>query len=364
MELKAYLKILVRRWWAIVVGIVIAVSAAAIFTFRQEPLYESKATYVIRPRSSLVADKDFASALDIVSRRTEINTTFAEVSGSRAIREAAMNNLGLTPAQREGLTAKAVVLSGTNVLTITTEGPNPTIARDFANAVGQATVSYVSGLYDIFELQPLDSAVISSQPVSPKVFFNLIISAILGLLLGGGLALLIEYIQSPYSEPDSFNIIDRDTGAYNKPYFMLRTSQEINRARRNDYPLTMVLIKVDLEGENLSARQRRETMRVFKVLAEKTIREDDILACLNGNTFAILFPYMQNAKAAKLAESLKENFNSVARDVLPSGDHFRLQMFSGTSTFKGDQTVGDNLLDSAVRSLESSIANSPSTAIA
>lgn len=363
MELKAYLKILIRRWWAIVLGLVIAVSAAAIFTFRQVPIYEAKASFVIRPRSSLVVDKDFVNALDIVSRRTEINTTFAEVSSSRSIHDSAISALGLTPGQSHGLSATSVVLGGTNVLTITAEGPNPTIVRDFANAVGQATVAYISGLYDVFELQPLDTAVTPTRPISPKVFFNLVISAVLGLLLGGGFAILIEYIQSPYSEPDSFNIIDRETGAYNKPYFMLRTSQEINRARRNDYPLTLVLIKIDLEGENLSGRQRRETMRVFKVLAEKTIREDDILACLNGNTFAILFPYMQNAKAAKLAESLKDNFNSVARDVLPSQDHFSLQMFSGTSTFKGDQMVGDNLLDNAVRALESSISNSSSTAL-
>lgn len=358
MELRAYLKILLSRWWAIVLGISITMAAAAIWTSRQTPVYEAKTTYVIRPRQSLVLDRDFVQALDIVSRRVEINTTFAEVSSSRAIRQEAISRLALSPEKSRGLSVNSLVIGGTNVLTITAQGSDPVVVKDFANAVGEATVDYVSGLYDVFELQPLDNAVQPNRPISPNVMLNLLVSGVLGLLIGGGFALLIEFVQSPYTEPDSFNIIDRETGAYNKSYFMLRTWQEINRARRNDYPLTLVLIKVDLEGESLSAKQRRETMRVFKVLAEKTIRDDDILACLNGDTFAILFPYMQTAKAAKLAEALKDNFTSVAREVLTPRNHFNLQIFTSSSTFKGELTPGESLLDRAIHSLETSIANS------
>ncbi len=358
MELKAYLSILVKRWWMIVLGLSIATAAAAIWTSRQVPKYESEATYVIRPRTSLVVDKEFVQALDIVSRRVEINTTFAEVSGSRSIRQKAIEKLGLSPEQTRGLAVNGVVIGGTNILTITASGPDPEVARDFANAVGEATVEYANGLYDVFELQPLDPAPLPSKPVSPNLGLNLMISSVLGLLIGVGAALFIEYIQSPYTEPDSFNIIDRETGAYNKSYFMLRAWQEINRARRNNYPLTLVLIKIDLNGETLTQRQRREAMRVFKVLAEKTIREDDILACLNGDTFAILFPYMQHAKAAKLAETLKENIKSVAKEVLNNRSVYTLQVYSSTSTFKSELVAGEGLIDQAIRSLETAIANS------
>ncbi len=358
MEIKAYLSVLLKRWWMIVLGVSIAIAAAAIWTSRQVPKFESEATFVIRPRTSLVVDKEFVQALDIVSRRVEINTTFAEVSGSRSIRQVAVEKLGLTPEQTRGLSVSGVVIGGTNILTITATGADPQVARDFANEVGEATMEYANGLYDVFELQPLDTATLPSKPISPNVTLNLLISAALGLLIGLGAAFLIEYIQSPYSEPDSFNIIDRETGAYNKSYFMLRTWQEINRARRNNYPLTLVLIKIDLNGETLNSRQRREAMRVFKVLAEKTIREDDLLACLNGDTFAILFPYMQNAKAAKLAETLKENIKSVAREVLPSRSLYTLQTYSTTSTFKSELMAGDSLIDQAIHSLETVIANS------
>ncbi len=358
MELKTYLRIILKRWWAVLIGLGVVVTATMAWTNRQVPIYESKATFVLRPRSStLVLGDEFVKALDMVSRRVEINTTFAEVATSRLIKQQAIQTLGLGPAQTKELSVSAGVVGGTNVLTITVEGTSPTVVQQFCDQIGAETLNYVSELYDVFELQPLDPASLPGRPVRPNPSLNLMLGSALGLALGLGLALLVEFIRTPYVENDTFNIIDRETGAYNKSYFTLRLWQEMLRAKRNKYPLSLGLIKVEFDGEDFSNRERIEAMRVFKVLTENQIREDDILACLDGNTFAVLFPYMPNDRARLFVTEMKNKYVSVARDVLSVNGGTRIRSYSSVVTYQGGYIKEGSLLEKGLMALEDADTN-------
>jgi len=351
MEIKAYIKILLKRWWALALGLIVVVSATYVWTNRQEQVFQSKATFVLRPRGSTSAVEDeFVKTLDMVSRRVEINTTFAEVATSRLIRNRALDQLNSQDSK--GLSINAGVVGGTNILSLTAEGPDPVTTQEFCTLIGAETLQYVSELYDVFELQPLDPASISRKPVRPNMTLNLMLGAVLGLGLGGGLALLIEFIKSPYEEPDTFNIIDRDTGAYNKSYFTLRLWQEMNRAKRNKYPLSLGLIKIEFEGEDISQREQIETMRVFKKLTESAMREDDILASINGGIFAILCPYMPNDKAKAFVEGMKKKFVSVAHDVLSTNGDSQIKSYTSVVTYKGGFVNESKLLEKGILELE------------
>ncbi len=358
MELNSYFRIILKRWWAILIGLSVAAAATVVWTNRQVPVYESKATFVLRPRSStLVLGDEFVKALDMVSRRVEINTTFAEVATSRLIKQQAIQALGFESSQTRGLTVSAGVVGGTNVLTITVEGASPSVVQQFCDTVGAETLNYVSELYDVFELQPLDPASLPSRPIRPNLGLNLLIGSFLGLVLGLGLALLVEFIRTPYVENDTFNIIDRETGAYNKSYFTLRLWQEMLRAKRNKYPLSLGLIKVEFDGEDFSNRERIEAMRVFKVLTENQVREDDILACIDGNTFAVLFPFMHNDKAKLFVTEMKNKYVSVARDVLSINGGTRIRSYSSVVTYQGGFIKEGSLLEKGMMALEDSDAN-------
>jgi len=353
MEIKAYLKILSKRWWAILLGLAVVVSATWFWTSQQDRAYESKATFVLRPRSStLVVEDEFVKALDMVSRRVEINTTFAEVATSRLIRNRAIEHM--QSGSGGSFLVSAGVVGGTNILTISVEGPDPIAAQEYCMLIGQETLAYVSELYDVFELQPLDPASLSRRPIRPNLSLNLMLGSVLGLALGAGLAFLIEFIRSPYEEPDTFNIIDRDTGAYNKSYFTLRLWQEANRAKRNKYPLSLGLIKVEFEGDDISPHERIEAMRVFKKLTESVIREDDILACINGDIFAILCPYMPNEKAKVFVSDMKKKLSSVAEEILVSNGGGQIKSYSSVVTYQGGFIKEGGLLEKGILALEDS----------
>lgn len=350
MEIKAYLKILFKRWWALLLGFAIVATATYIWTGKQEKVYQSEATFVLRPRSSTTTvEDDFVKTLDMVSRRVEINTTFAEVATSRLIKNRALDQLDFQDAVDFSISAG--VVGGTNILSITVEGPDPVIAQEFCTLVGSETLQYVSELYDVFELQPLDPASLSKKPVRPNMSLNLMFGSVLGLALGGGLALLIEFIRSPYEEPDTFNIIDRETGAYNRSYFNLRLWQEMNQAKRNKYPLSLGLIKLEFEGENISRRDQIEVMRVFKKLTESAMREGDILASIDGDIFAVLCPYMPNDKAKVFIDGMKKKFISVAQDVLSTNGHSQVKSYVSVVTYKGGIVNETKLLEKGILEL-------------
>ena len=71
------------------------------------------------------------------------------------------------------------------------------MAKDFANTIGSKTVDYVKSLSEVYDLEPLDEAVAPRSPFLPNRALNIALGAIFGLILGVGIAFLVEYLQMP-----------------------------------------------------------------------------------------------------------------------------------------------------------------------
>jgi diguanylate cyclase (GGDEF)-like protein len=316
MIIKEYLQLVAKRWWLLALAFSVVFSGTYYWTSQQTPIYESHASFVIRPRSETVISGEFLKALDTVSNRSEINSTFAEVATSKLIKTQAAQKMGLTAKQQIDLDVESSVVAGTNILEIRVESRDPIISRDFADAIGAETVAYVKSLYDIYQLETLDTANTPSKPKSPDLTLNLSLGAFLGLALGVSIIFLNEAFKPSYKEMDTFNIIDRETGAYNKSYLTHRLFQEISRSKRTRAPLSIGLIRVNFNNEeNLSELDRLEALRRIRVLTEKSIREEDILARFNGMVFAILFPDLRLDRAQESLDNVKQVIESVSHDM-------------------------------------------------
>lgn len=194
MELKTSLGLLLRRWYIIIPIFLATVALTVVMTLRQTPIYEANATYVATLSALMLDDGELASALDILSRRTEIVTTYSEIAQSRLIKNQASGELMLSSTQRRQYSVSSRVLAGTNLVEISVRGPDPVVAKDLANRVGDKTSAYVGELYSTYDLTPLDEASAPSNPAQPNLPLNLALGSVAGLILGMGAALLSIYL--------------------------------------------------------------------------------------------------------------------------------------------------------------------------
>jgi len=360
MELRIYLQILLKKWWIVLSTFLITFTATIVLTYTQTPVYKSVATYVIKPNTSFGDVKSLASGLDMLSRRTEIATTYAEVASSRLIRQEAAEELGLSQTQRKALSVDGQLLAGTNVIEIIAEGNDPDLVRDFADMVGAKMVVYVKALYETYDLKPLDEATRPTSPVKPNKMLNLALGAILGLSLGGGLAFLSEYLQAPLEEATHLSIFDNETGAYSKSYFRHRLREEMSRAKRNAYPLSLALMNVDqldVVSKSLSPQARSEALRKVTVFLKQYLREEDILARLDETIFALMLPDVMEDDAKAMLEKLQTRIAWTPFVIEKSGVKLNLSSTAGVVGYRYNGTGQDEFLAEADRALRQAEAS-------
>ncbi len=196
MELKHYLGIVIAKRGVVLATFLITLGTTLLLTLAQTPIYESGATYVVKPTLPEPDSRTLASAIEVLSRG-QIGQTIAEVASSHVIRAQTAGMLGLSSKQTREVSVSSRLLAGTNVVEITVAGPSPALARDFASVVGARTATFVQTLYGMYALEPLDEPTLPSSPSKPRTMLNLLLGALAGLVLGAGLAFLSAYLQSP-----------------------------------------------------------------------------------------------------------------------------------------------------------------------
>jgi diguanylate cyclase (GGDEF)-like protein len=357
MELKVYLRTLIRKGWIVLITFTITYAATLILTFTQTPVYRARSTYVLKLNASIGNDKELASAVDILSRRTEIATTYTTVANSRLIRKLAADELGLTPEQRQELSVSSELVAGTNVLEITADAYHPELARDFATAIGIKTVAYSQDLYEAYKLEPLDQANLPDTPIKPNKPLNLVLGAVMGLVLGMGLAFLSAYLQDAPEHTANMGIIDDTTGAYNLYYFKLRLKQELNRARHNGYALSIALMDIDhgrvLQGS--TAELRNEIAHRVVVRLKHMLRDEDIIAHFDNTVFAFLLPDISGDVAKDMMERLRMIIAETSFDMIERHNlRIDLQASVGIIVCSDPQSnvTSDELLDQGVQALK------------
>ena len=351
MELKTYFRILVKKWWIVIPVFLVTLAAGTVFTYNAVPVYSARTTYVVVPSPSFGGN--LANGLDILARRKEIATTFAELASSRRIKGLAASSLSLDSAQDYSVESR--LLAGTNIIEITVEGPNPVIASGLANAVGASIEEYVQGLYEVFTLVLVDEATPPESPISPNIPMNLALSIIFGLVLGAGLAFLSEYLETPLISPVDVNIIDENTGAYNKGYFLRRLSEEMARARRNEYSLSLALMRVDslapLNGADAD-EVNSEIRRQVATLTSQYLREEDVVAQYDDDVLGLLLPDITAENAKALIEQLQKRIALTTFQSGTNGAKYNLRSAVGITAYDHNGASGDELLALAYRALQ------------
>lgn len=103
--------------------------------------------------------------------------------------------------------------------------------------------------------------------------------------------------------------VDEMTGTYNRRHFIERFQAEMQRAKRYESPLSLMIIDVDLfKGINdrYGHLAGDAVLSTFSEVLRRTIRQIDFVGRLGGEEFAVCLPETGQEQAVLLAERLRE----------------------------------------------------------
>lgn len=199
MELRDYLRILRRRWISILVVAVAVTAAAGLFTALQTPQYASNARLFIS-----TADTDESQLLQGSQFSAQRVKSYADLINSRELANRVKEELELDiEAGDLAAKVKAEVAIDTVNLSITVTDTDPHEAQRIAQAYAESLVDLVRELETPsgdnaapVKATIVDAASFSEAPISPRPARNLALGVVLGLLLGIGIAVLRELLDT------------------------------------------------------------------------------------------------------------------------------------------------------------------------
>lgn len=200
MDLRDYLTILRHRWLLIASVALGVVALAALATWRTTPQYASSTDLFISTSQAADDSQAFQGSQFSLQRVK----SYAEMVNQNEVTRRVIRNLDLneTPAElSEQITATAQL--DTVILTITVTDPSPERAQRIAETTADVFVGYVGELETppgkdqaTIKATVTNQATAPTSPVSPQPLRNLGLGLILGLLLGAGIAVLRETLDS------------------------------------------------------------------------------------------------------------------------------------------------------------------------
>ncbi len=210
MELRDYLRILRRRWLLIATVTLLVVGGAAAWTFSSTPIYQSTARLFVSTAASDTGDSAGAAYQGGLFSQQRVTSYADQVSKSQTLAEAVIDDLGVDLTTDEVLGAvTATVVPETVNIDLSVRDADPALAQAMAQSYAEALSDQIRvqetpvGAEDpLIRATIYDSATLPTSPVAPNPVRNLGLAVVLGLLLGFGLAVMRELLDTTIKSPD------------------------------------------------------------------------------------------------------------------------------------------------------------------
>lgn len=196
-SLQDIFKVLKKHFKLIALGTIIAGLASAIISFFVlTPVYQATTQVLVNQKMDKTQQQ--MSTMDIQTNLQLINT-YNEIIKSQAILSIVIENLDLNLSP-SGLASKIAISNANDsqVLNVSVQDENYNLAVDLANEVVNVFKEEVPNLMNVDNVNVLSPAIAieNPSPIKPNKRVNIAIALVLGLMLGVGLAFLLEYLDT------------------------------------------------------------------------------------------------------------------------------------------------------------------------
>ncbi len=148
------------------------------------------------------------------------------------------------------------------------------------------------------------------------------------------------------------SITDPLTGVSNRRHFVEAAEQELARARRHGWPVTLLMLDLDhfkSINDTHGHAVGDEALRTFTAAGRALLRENDLLGRTGGEEFAILLPETDIAGARMVAERIRRRTAELA--VPAGGETVRFTVSIGVACCAAGTRDVDAMLSSADEAL-------------
>jgi len=192
-SLQELFSILRKSLWRILaLTIVAALISFAVSTFLIKPTYQAGTQILVTPKKQ---ENDVIDASQVQSSVTLVNT-YRVIIKSPAILEKVQAEVKNAPDSISALNNMITVESEQNsqVINVSVQNTDAALASNVANSVAKVFSEDITELMNVDNVKVLSVSGIPTAPVSPNILLNTAIAAVVGFLLGVGLAFLREVL--------------------------------------------------------------------------------------------------------------------------------------------------------------------------
>jgi diguanylate cyclase (GGDEF)-like protein len=162
---------------------------------------------------------------------------------------------------------------------------------------------------------------------------------------------------SIYERTERSAISDGLTGLYNHAYFLQSLRRELNRSRRHEHPITLLLFDLDNFKKLNDTRGHLEGDRVLVktgAIVAETLREMDVAARYGGEEFAVILPETPRTGGHVVAERIRRLVEERFRRSRKSP---AVTLSGGVATHPDDAASVEELIEKADQGLYRSKAD-------
>lgn len=195
-SLQDLFKTLKKRAGLIALMTILAITIAGVVSFLVlTPMYQTSTQILVNQEASE------ASQLTNQNIQTDLQliNTYSVIIKSPAILDEVSTQLDLDMSA-EQLNSKITVATAENsqVVNVTVQDEDPAVAVEIANTTAKVFENEITGLMNVDNVSILSPAVLKENPapVAPNPMLNMAIAAVIGLMLGVGIAFLLEYLDT------------------------------------------------------------------------------------------------------------------------------------------------------------------------
>ncbi|MGU8577488.1 YveK family protein [Clostridium perfringens] len=189
-----------KRWKLIALITIAATLVSAILSFFViKPQYEAKTKLFIGKQET--QDNNAYNNSDVMMYQ-QLMKTYAELVKTSDLVTKAVKSVGLNYNQEEikGIlkNLNATPSAETQILDLSYKGGNPKDVLKVTEAITNEFISESKELIPNGNVQVIQKAQLPEHPVRPNKKLNILIAFVLGLMVGGGVVLLLEYLDNTF----------------------------------------------------------------------------------------------------------------------------------------------------------------------